>query len=183
MRREGFVAAFTFTLTLLLAPSIMDGFLWGAGLAIISYLYRTMNPAIQIHSWGADCPKNLRGRSKHIAAIHFRCAIFFASVEAFEAAVLKALSASPDIKYVLIQSQSINRIDASGEWGLRNIHKTLQENNIRLIFTALPQEAYSMMKSSGLDQYIGPENFFEDVASAIKELHDEVDDFTPNYVI
>ena len=183
MRREGFVAVFTFAATLLFAPSIMDGFLWGAGLSIIAYLYRTMNPSIQIHGWGADCPVSLRSRSKHIAAIRFRCAIFFASVEAFEAAILKALSQSPDIKYIIIQAQSINRIDASGEWGLRNLTKTLKENNVRMVFTGLPKEAYEMMQSTGLDELIGRENFFIDGPEAIRALHEEVNDHQLNYMI
>ncbi|WDE95303.1 SulP family inorganic anion transporter [Lentisphaera profundi] len=183
MRREGLVAIFTFVATLCFAPSIMDGFLWGAGISIAAYLYRTMKPRIDIYDWSESCPSDLRTRSLHIAALRFRCAIFFASVEAFEEAIITCLAQSKNVKFMLIEAQSINRIDASGEWGLRNLVNQLKSHNVELVFAALPAEAKEMMNKTQLDQLIGEENFYPDTTSAIHALHERINGRNLEYMI
>ena len=174
MKREGLVAFFTFGITLAFAPNIIKGFLAGVLLSIILYLYRTMTPDTQIYDWGENCPKKFRNRSKEIAIIRFRCAIFFASMEAFEETVIEALADAPESKYIIIEGQSINRIDASGEWGLRSLTDQLRTNRITLMFAGLPQISMQNLKQNDLDQLIGKENFFKSTEEAIQKIHEDI---------
>ena len=183
MRREGIVAIFTFVATLCFAPSIMDGFLWGAGISIAAYLYRTMKPRIDVFDWSEKCPLHLRTRSHHISAIRFRCAIFFASVEAFEESIITCLAKNKNTRYMLIEAQSINRIDASGEWGLRNLVKDLKKNKVDLVFAGLPPEACEMMQKTQLDELIGLENFYPNSEAAINALHERINGNNLEYMI
>lgn len=183
MRREGLVAIFTFVATLCFAPSIMDGFLWGAGISIAAYLYRTMKPRIELYDWSDNCPLHLRTRSRHIAALRFRCAIFFASVEAFEESIINSLTQGKNVRFMLVEAQSINRIDASGEWGLRNLVNQLKTHKVELVFAGLPAEAREMMEKTQLDELIGLDNFYPNTEDAINALHERINGSNLEYMI
>ncbi|MDP2707271.1 MAG: SulP family inorganic anion transporter, partial [Burkholderiales bacterium] len=53
-RQDGVVAVVTFVLTLAFAPHLDKGILIGAGLALILYLYRTMQPRVAVLARHAD---------------------------------------------------------------------------------------------------------------------------------
>ena len=87
----------------------------------------------------------------------------------FENSIITAVAEHPNARYVLVTAKGINRIDASGEWALRQVVQRLQENN--LIFAALPEEPMEVLTLTGLAQEIGEENFFSNANAAIVDIY------------
>ncbi len=119
-KQDGIVAVVSFVLTLAFAPHLDKGILIGAGLALILYLYRTMQPRIAVlarHADGTLRDAEMYGLQacENIAIIRFDGSLYFANTSYFEDKVLERIAAKPDLKYVIVIGDGINQIDASGE--------------------------------------------------------------------
>ena len=176
-KSDGLAAAITLFVTVFFAPQIVYGIVIGAGLTLGMYMYRTMKPDVKIY--GIDTEQGLimdsntaaLAKSDHIAALRFRGSLFFASMANFEEKVLEAIGYHPKAKFVVVAAEGINRIDASGEWGLRQLLRTLGENGITLVFAGLPKSSLETLERTGLDDEIGQNNFYTDLPRAIREIH------------
>jgi SulP family sulfate permease len=104
--------------------------------------------------------------SDKIVAIRFDGSLYFANVSYFEDAILEAVSDKPSAKYVLVVSDGINQLDASGEEVLHQLNDRLRENGIILVFSGLKRKILDVLRQGGLMAIIGEENFHvtEDMA-------------------
>jgi SulP family sulfate permease len=171
-KHDGIAAIVTFVATLGFAPHLERGILIGAGLSIVLYLYRTMRPHVAILGRYED--GTLRDiqvyhelpSSDKIVAIRFDGSLYFANVSYFEDAILEAVSDKPSAKYVLVVSDGINQLDASGEEVLHQLNDRLRENGIILVFSGLKRKILDVLRQGGLMAIIGEENFHvtEDMA-------------------
>ncbi len=176
-KSDGIAALISMVFTLLFAPQIIYGIVIGALVALGMYMYRTMKPDVKIYgidSTNTDEVDNQLAQSKHIVALRFRGSLFFASMEFFEERVLEAIAYKPEATHIIVVADGINRIDASGEWGLRQLMGTLKENNFTLVFAGLPERSKSTLERTGLTTDIGEKNFYPSLEKAINAIHDEV---------
>jgi len=152
----------------------------GAGLAIVLYLYRTMKPRVAILGRYKD--GTLRDIKIHpelstsdkIVAIRFDGSLYFANVSYFEDAILGAVSDKPNAKYVLVVSDGINQLDASGEDVLHNLNARLRENGIILVFSGLKRQILDVLRQTGLMASIGEENFHATEGMALESISKEL---------
>lgn len=175
-RQDGMAGIVTFIATLCFAPDIMRGVFLGASLSLGLYLYRTMKPQVSILGRAPDgtlqdVHEFCLDRSQYIAVLRFKGSLYFASVARFENSIITAVAEHPNARYVLVVAEGINRIDASGEWALRQVIEHLQENNLTLVFAALHQEPMEVLARTGLVQVIGEENFFTSADAAIADIY------------
>ncbi len=178
-KHDGIAAIVTFVATLAFAPHLDNGIMVGAGLAIILYLYRTMKPRVAIlgrHPDGTlrDIKVHDLPVSENVIAMRYDGQLYFANVPYFEDTVLEAVANNPRAKHLLIVSDGINQLDASGEEVIRHLVQRLRSNGIRVVFSGLKKQVLDIMRRSGLLDYIGQESIFADEEKALEVIYAEV---------
>jgi len=178
-KHDGIAAGVTFVATLASAPHLDNGIMVGAGLAIVLYLYRTMTPRVAIlgryHDGTLrDVNVNNLPRSERVVAIRYDGSLYFANVSYFEDTILEAVSASPRSSHLLIVSDGINQLDASGDEVIHHVVERLRANGIRVVFSGLKKQVLEVMRQSGLFEYIGQDNIYADEEQALVVIYAEV---------
>jgi len=178
-KHDGIASAVTFIATLAFAPHLDEGIMIGAGLSIILYLYRTMQPRVAIlgrHQDGTlrDAKAHGLPMSEYIIAIRYDGSLYFANVPYFEDTVLEAVSKNPRAKHMLIMANGINQLDASGDEVIHHMVERLRSNGIRIVLSGLKKQVLDVMEHSGLIKFIGQENIFPDENMALDSIYAEV---------
>ncbi|UCH53425.1 MAG: STAS domain-containing protein, partial [Pseudomonadota bacterium] len=170
-KQDGIVAVVCFVLTLAFAPHLDKGILIGAGLALVLYLYRTMQPRVAVlarHPDGTlrDAEVFRLQTCENITMIRFDGQLYFANTSHFEDKVMERVATKPELRYVIVVADGINQIDATGEDMLAQLTERLENNNIVVLFTGLKKQVTDVMQRTGLYQRLGAERFFrtEDMA-------------------
>ncbi len=180
-RSDGIVAVITFFLTLTLAPHLDYGILMGAAMALGLYLLRTMHPRVVVlgRFWDGtlrDAELYTLETCPNISMIRFDGSLYFANTSYFEDKILERSSQKPDLKYVIVDGEGINEIDASGEEMLSSMVERLDGIGVKVIFTQFKRQAYDVLKRSGFIDKVGEECFFRHVEHALRHVWQELGD-------
>ncbi len=170
-RADGAAGIVTFVATLLMAPDMDKGIIFGAGLSITMYLYRTMKPNVAVLGRHED--GTYRNAQKHglavdpvMPSIRFDGRLYFANTTYFEEQIFKICEKYPEAKFIAVDCQGINAIDASGEEMLGNIVSRLRESGVQLLFAGVKAPVRKVLDQSGLTEKIGPDHFFHKLDAA-----------------
>ena len=174
-KQDGIVAVVSFVLTLAFAPHLDKGILIGAGLALIMYLYRTMQPRIAVlarHADGTLRDAEVFGLKacENIAVIRFDGSLYFANTSYFEDRVQERIAAKPDLKHVIVIGEGINQIDATGEEMLSHLAERLDKAGIQLLFTGLKKQVLDVFIRTGLYERLGAQRFFRTEDQALDHV-------------
>jgi sulfate permease, SulP family len=172
-RHDGICAVITFVATLGFAPHLDAGILFGGGLAIVLFLYRTMSPRVTVRFLEGTRADVSEPPSLAIVTIRFDGSLYFANVPYFEDAVLEAVAHHPGGQALLVVGSGINEIDASGEEMLSHLHLRLSSNNVRMVFADLKPQVVAVLKATGLYARIGDEAFFDTEQEALSLLRED----------
>lgn len=173
--QDGIVAVVTFALTLAFAPHLDKGILIGAGLALMLYLYRTMQPRVAVlarHQDGTLRDAQVFGlrTCENISVIRYDGSLYFANTSHFEDKVLERVSIRPDLRFVIIVGDGINQIDASGEEMVTHLAERLEKVGIILLFTGLKKQVLEVFQRTGLYDRLGAERFFRTEDQALDHV-------------
>ncbi|MBF0427405.1 MAG: SulP family inorganic anion transporter [Magnetococcales bacterium] len=180
-RHDGVAAIATFFASLAFAPHLDKGIFFGAGLAIILFLYRTMSP--RVAQLGLFSDGTLRDVAVHpqlptdpeIIALRFDGQLYFANVSYFEEMVLNAVSAKPNAHYLLLVCDGINQMDASGEEVVRHLVERVSKNGMTVIFSGVKRQIMMVMQATGLfDLVDGEKNIFSTEQAALSNIYDRL---------
>ncbi len=174
-KQDGIVAVVSFVLTLAFAPHLDKGILIGAGLALVMYLYRTMQPRIAVlarHADGTLRDAEMFGLKacENIAVIRFDGSLYFANTSYFEDRVQERIATKPDLKYVIVIGEGINQIDATGEEMLSHLAERLDKAGIQLLFTGLKKQVLDVFMRTGLYERLGAGRFFRTEDQALDHV-------------
>lgn len=183
-KHDGVVAVATLVLTLSFAPHLDYGILIGVSLSLFAYLYRTMMPrvvALARHPDGTFRDAETFGLQTcdHIALIRFDGSLYFGSAGYFEDKVLERVSRKPDLKYLVIDAEGINHIDATGEEMLVHVVHGLKEAGIDTYFTRIKGQVRQSLERTGFIEEVGEERFHRSLYRALKEVWARVDAESP----
>ncbi len=161
---DGLIGAATFVGTLVLAPDLHLGVALGVGASLVLNFYRTMRPRVVFlarHLDGTmrESDAGLR-TDQQIAIMRFDGQLYFGSGRYFEDKVLETIASAPELRYLILDADGINRIDASGEQALRNVVERLREVGLDLYFTRAKRQLTDALERSGLMEQIGRDHFF-----------------------
>jgi SulP family sulfate permease len=181
-KHDGAAAIVTFGATIFFAPHLDNGIIVGAGLAIVLFLLRTMKPRVALLGRYSD--GTLRDikvnpdlpTSEHIMAMRYDGSLYFANVSYFEDTVLEALASRPTAKYVLIVSDGINQMDASGEEVVHHLVERLHDAGVTLVFSGLKKQVLDVMRQTGLMEAVSQENIFATEDQAIAAIYERLGD-------
>jgi SulP family sulfate permease len=164
-KHDGAVAVITFVLTLLWAPHLDEGIMVGVLLSLMLFLYRSMKPRVAVLSRAPD--GTLRDAEIHkletcrnIILIRFDGSLYFANTGYFEDKVLERAALKPDLKYIIIDAEAINSIDATGEEMLHNLAERLGETGVELLFARAKKQIWDVFRRTGLTKKLGDDHFF-----------------------
>lgn len=181
-RTDGAISMITFVLTLAFAPHLENAIVIGLLLSLGIFLYQTMKPRVAVLSRHPD--GSLRDAElfnldtcKEILMIRFDGSLYFANTSYFEDVVLHKSAHLPELKYVIVDGQGINEIDATGEEMLRELAERLEKAGVTMLFTQFKKQVMDVLWSSGFLERMGDNRFFRRADKALdyawKELGDE----------
>ncbi|HCR16645.1 MAG TPA: hypothetical protein DIU35_04100 [Candidatus Latescibacteria bacterium] len=179
-RHDGVVALATFILTLLFAPHLDRGVVFGVGLSLILYLYRTMKPRVAFLSRHPD--GMLRDASVHdlemctmVSVVRFDGSLYFGSAGYFEDQVLEKASLVPRLKYLIVDAEGINQIDVTGEEMLLGVMRRLKEAGVEVIFAHTKKQILDALELSGFRDQLDGDHFFPNADQALTYVWSELD--------
>lgn len=178
-KHDGTAAVVTFVATLAMAPNLDYGILMGAGLAIVLYLYRTMQPRVcELARYDDGTLREAKRygleTNEKVGLMRFDGSLYFANVPYFEDAVLDLIARHPQAKYLIVVGKGINEIDASGEEVIHQLVHRLKARGITLVFAGVKAQVLEVMQRTGLEDIIGKDNIFKSTDHAVKEISERV---------
>jgi len=178
-RSDGIIAMITFFLTLIFAPHLENAIVIGLVLSLGLFLYQTMKPRVAILSRHPD--GSLRDADlfnldtcHEIQMIRFDGSLYFANTSYFEDTILHKSAQSPELKYVIVDGQGINSIDATGEEMLRELAERLEKAGITMVFTQFKKQVMDVLWHSGFLKRMGENRFFRRVDKALDYVWKEL---------
>jgi len=170
-RHDGIVAVVTFVFTLVLAPDLEMGILFGMLLSLVLLLLRIMKPRIVfppaptylLPQEAIDAGAFDDGR---IVRMRFDGSLVFVNVSYFEEQLQKLLAERKNLKVLIVDGVSINDLDASGEEMLRQNFKRLTEAGVHVLFTRTKSPIMDIFRRSHLFQEIDEQYFHREPADA-----------------
>lgn len=176
-RIDGIAALVTFFATLEFAPYIQNGIVTGALLSLGLLLYSMMRPRVAVLGLHADGELRdarrfgLAPLNPKIGALSFDGSLHFVTSSYFEDALIRMEQENVNLRYVLVQCNGINDLDASGVEVLRSLGERFRKNGIVLTFTGLKQQVRDVLDRTALTEQIGLENIFATDEQALSELN------------
>ncbi len=170
---DGLVSVVTFVLTLILAPHLETGIIVGVLLSLGLFVYRTMRPRFATVSRFPD--GTLRDVEVHglktdtyISVMRFDGSLYFANAGYFESTVLERVATEPDLKFVIIDGQGINQLDATGLEVLYHLTERLHASaGVELLVARMKKQFMDTLRRSGMMAEFREEHFFARVQDAI----------------
>ena len=164
-RHDAAVAIITFVLTLIWAPHLDKGIMFGVILSLMLFLYRSMAPRIAVLS--RDMDGTLRDAEvrkletcRNISLIRFDGSLYFANTGYFEDKILERVALKPDLKFVIIDAEGINEIDATGEEMVGMLAERLHEAGVELLFARAKKQLWDTFERTGLMDKLGRDHVF-----------------------
>jgi SulP family sulfate permease len=164
-RQDAAVAIITFMLTIIWAPHLDKGIAVGVILSLMLFLYRSMAPRVAVLSRDPDGSlrdaevRNLQ-TCRNISLIRFDGSLYFANTGYFEDKILERVAMKPDLKFVIIDAEGINSIDATGEEMLSNLIDRLKDAGVELIFARAKKQLWDTFDRTHLMEKLGRDHMF-----------------------
>jgi SulP family sulfate permease len=183
-KHDGVVAAATFILTLFFAPHLDVGILIGVWLSLFAYLYRTMMPrvvSLSRHPDGTfrDVDAMDIQPCEHVALIRFDGSLYFGSAGYFEDKILERVANMPDLKFLVIDAEGINHIDATGEEMLLHTVQGLKETGIETYFTRIKRQVSESLDRTGFTDEVGESHFHRSLYRALSAVWNRLEADSP----
>ena len=155
-----------------MAPHLDRGIIVGVGLSIGLFLYRSMRPRVAVLSrfhdgTMRDIEVHHLPTSPKISIMRFDGSLYFANAGYFETKVLDVVAANPELRYIIIDGQAINQLDATGEEVLHHLAERLEKNGIQLLVARMKKQFMDTIRKTGLIDTIGEDHFFSRVQFAL----------------
>lgn len=169
---DAIVSVVTFFLTIMMAPHLDKGMLVGVMLSLGLYVWRSRRPHMAILSRHKDdtlrdAVAHILGTCDYITVLRFDGPLYFANAGYFEDKVLERLAVKPDIKYLLIDAEGINEVDATGEDMLHELITRLNKMGIEVVFARAKGPLVSMFNRMHLTELLGNKSHFRTRTKAL----------------
>ncbi|MDT8388645.1 MAG: SulP family inorganic anion transporter [Thiogranum sp.] len=170
------IGVLTFAVTLVMAPQIADGILFGIALTVLHFLIRTMKPRSEVVSRKADgslggiLAHRLTPLSEDFLPVRFDGSLVFVNVAYFEDMILEAHADYPRAQTILVVGSGINQVDASGAEKIGEVASRLRNVGVTLAFSGVKHQVMHVFEKSGLIDELGRDAFFPNKETALQQL-------------
>lgn len=173
---DGVISVITFCATLIAAPHLEEGIYIGVALSLGVYLYKSMRPRLSSLSRSVD--HELRASAvhglltcKYIDLIRFEGPLFFANASFLVDAINSRLLETRELKHIIIASNGINDIDASGEEALSLVIDQVRSAGRDISFSGINESVMAVLKRTHLIERIGKDHIFPTMEKAVMTIH------------
>lgn len=173
-----------------LVVGILPGILAGISLSLarmIHFFSRPYDAVLRedigrtgLHDVGENLPQqSLPG----LIVYRFYAPLLFVNATYFSDRIKALLSAHPDARWVVLDAQAMVEIDVTAAEYLLDLHRELQERNVRLVFARCNRPLREALQRFGITDTFGQASFFVHLDEAIAEfrfINDHISASTPH---
>jgi SulP family sulfate permease len=174
---DGLISIITFVGTLFFAPELEVGIFIGVVLSLLVFLYKSMRPGVaslaraEDHAFRCAETHGLK-ECEYIAMIRFEGTLFFANESYLEDEIMKIMKAKPNLKHIIIVSNGINDIDASGEETLSLLVDRVRSAGLEISLSGVNETVMEVLKRTHFMAKMGEENVFPTMEKAIESVYE-----------
>lgn len=175
---DGAISIITFICTLIFAPHLDKGIIIGVVLSLSVFLYKTMRPTVVSLSRAGD--QSLRcaqthglQECKHIAMVRFDGPLFFANASYLEDKIMEIMLKKEEVKHIVIVSNGINDIDASGEEALSLLIDRVRSRGVDISLSGINESVINVLKRTHFIAKIGEDHIYSTMDKAIEAVYDK----------
>ena len=173
---DGIISIIAFICTLAFAPHLDKGIMVGVALSISVFLYKSMKPRISLLAKHED--SSLRcaethglQECKHIAMVQFEGPLFFANSSYLEDSIREIIEKRENLKHIIIVSNGINEMDASGEETLSLLVDRIRSRGLDISFSGVNEAVLKVLKRTHLLEKIGQDHLYQTPEQAISKIY------------
>ncbi len=173
---DGIISIIAFIATLAFAPHLDKGIMIGVALSISVFLYKSMKPKISLLARHEDrslrCMEThgLQG-CEHIAMVQFEGPLFFANASYLEDSIRGIIETKKNLKHIILVSNGINEMDASGEEMLSLLVDRVRSAGLDISLSGVNEEVLKVMKRTHLLEKIGQDHIYHTPEQAINKIY------------
>jgi SulP family sulfate permease len=175
-QRDGWIAIFTFVVTLLVG--IQEGILLGIGASLIAVLLRASRPHVAVLGYVAGS-RSFRDITRFpeaeqiegILVLRVEASFSFTNAEYFKDFIIEQ-SEEEDrhLHSVVIDGMSINDLDTTAVDALKTVLESLEDMGIDIYMTGLKGPVRDVMYRSGLADMVGVDHFYMSPHRAVMHI-------------
>jgi SulP family sulfate permease len=113
---------------------------------------------------------------RNISLIRFDGPLYFANTGYFEDKILERVALKPDLKFVIVDAEGINEIDATGEEMLHNLVERLKEAGVTLLIARAKKQLWDTFERTNLMEKLGRDHVFALRTQAFNYAWDQLGD-------
>ncbi|MBI5552892.1 MAG: STAS domain-containing protein [Desulfobacterales bacterium] len=175
---DGAISIISFIATLAFAPHLDKGIMIGVVLSLGVFLYKSMRPKVVSLARAADdalrCVSTHGLKEcEHVAMVRFDGPLFFANSSYLEDKMMEIMRAKPGLKHIILVSNGINDIDASGEETLSLLVDRIRSAGVDISLSGVNEEVLKVFRRTHLPEKIGEDHIFPTMEKAITAVHPE----------
>ena len=175
---DGTIAIISFICTLAFAPHLDRGIMVGVTLSLLVFLYKSMRPKIASLARHED--QSLRCVSTHgleecryISMMRFDGPLFFANSSYLEDKIMELMQTRKDLKHIILVSNGINDMDASGEETLSLLVDRIRSAGVDISFSGVNETVMKVLKRTHFLEKVGGDHIYPTMEQAINSIHEE----------
>jgi MFS superfamily sulfate permease-like transporter len=173
---DGVISIVTFVSTLAFAPHLDRGIMIGVVLSLLVFLYKCMRPSVATlsrHDDDAlrDSVTHSLMQCRYIDLIRFEGPLFFANASFLEDKINDRMKARADLKHMIIASNGINDMDATGEEALSLIIDNVRSAGVDISFSGVNDKVMALFKRTHLFEKIGVNHIYPTMEAALAAIH------------
>jgi len=175
---DGLISIVTFASTLVFAPHLDRGIMVGVILSLGVFLYKSMRPTVMsLSRHGDDTMRSalIHGLEEciYIDLVRFDAPLFFANATYLEDQINERLRAKHDLRHIIIVSNAISDIDASGEEALSLLVDRVRSSGVEISFSGVNESVLQVLERTHLIERIGRDRIFATMERAVRGVHAE----------
>jgi MFS superfamily sulfate permease-like transporter len=175
---DGLISIVSFFATLVFAPHLDRGIMVGVLLTVFVFLYKNMRP--KVASLARTHDESLRCATTHglqecayIAMVRFDGPLIFANANYLEDQITEFMLKKTELKHIIIVSNGINDIDASGEETLSLLIDRVRSAGVDISLSGVNESVMAVLERTHLKEKIGMDHIFPTMEKAISGIHED----------
>jgi SulP family sulfate permease len=173
---DGAISIISCLCTLAFAPHLDKGIMVGVILSVLVFLYKSMRPTVASLARHSD--QSFRCVTTHdlkecryISMVRFDGPLFFANASYLEDQIMKLMLTKNKLRHIIIVSNGINDIDASGEETLSLLVDRIRSAGIDISLSGVNEAVMKVLKRTHFPEKIGEDHIYPTMEAAISDIH------------
>jgi anti-anti-sigma factor len=174
---DGAISIISFVATLAFAPHLDKGIMIGVVLSLLVFLYKSMRPKVVSLARAED--EALRCVITHglqecsyVSLVRFDGPLFFANASYLEDKITEIMRSKKNLRHIIIVSNGINDIDASGENALSLLVDRVRSAGVDISLSGVNEAVMQVFRRTHLRAKIGQDHLFPTMEKAISTVHE-----------